>query len=157
MRRALVGLTVAVSYTLLVGVLLLLVLALTTAIADGWKVRAAGAAVTERSPAFSPDGRHIAFLRTQGTTARLWVMGADGSDQQPLAQASRFSWTPDGAALLFTRGGRKVFRVSVDGGLPVASAAQLGPTTTRWGGATVFVRDHHVSIRNDKGVVWSLT
>src|SRR3954451_21855547 len=103
--KAFMGLSVGVSYTLLVGILLLLEISLTTAIADGWKVHAAEAAVAERSPAFSPDGSHIAFLRTQGGAPRLWVMGSDGPDQRPLAAATRFSWSADGSGLLFTRAG----------------------------------------------------
>src|SRR5687767_6494831 len=35
-------------------------------------------------PAWSPDGRRIAFVRGFGADADIWVMNADGSDQQRL-------------------------------------------------------------------------
>jgi TolB protein len=61
----------------------------------------------DESPAFSPDGRLIAFTRTQprrddpaATTRELYVMNADGSRERRLTQnaADEFDpdWLPDG-------------------------------------------------------------
>jgi hypothetical protein len=65
----------------------------------------------DHSPAWSADGRHIAFARDRG----IWVMNADGSGQQqivppppghscpfpPCAQFGHPAWSRDGAALAF--------------------------------------------------------
>jgi dipeptidyl aminopeptidase/acylaminoacyl peptidase len=154
MRKAAVYAVVGASYTLLVGILLVIVLALTTAVADGWRLRAAAAAVVERSPSFSPDGTQIAFIRDGDGAPQLWVMGVDGTDQRPLAKAHRFSWS--GRALVFERAGR-VFRVDPDGGLAVPVHARLGRASTRSGERRVFVRSNHVYLRDSDGAVWELT
>jgi TolB protein len=36
------------------------------------------------SPAWSPDGRHIAFFTDRNEKWELYVMNADGSDQRPM-------------------------------------------------------------------------
>jgi hypothetical protein len=157
MRRAAVIASVALSYTMVVGLLLLIVLALTTAVADGWRQRATAALVVDRAPQLSPDGSQIAFIRAGEGAARLWVMGYDGADQRPLAQASRFSWTARSGALLFSRGGRRVFRVEAGGGRPVAVHERLGRPAARSHHRAVFVRDSHVYLRDEDGSVWRLT
>lgn len=40
--------------------------------------------LTDERPAFSPDGRWIAWTRTVDGQRQIWVMGADGSDPHPL-------------------------------------------------------------------------
>lgn len=65
-------------------------------------------------PAWSPDGTHIAYARSFGSTAgeQLWEMDADGSDKQPLITNPHTSspqlgnnpaWSPDGTKLAFDR------------------------------------------------------
>lgn len=157
MRRAAVVASVAVSYTMMIGLLLLIVIALTTAVADGWRLRATAAMVVDRSPQFSPDGSEIAFIRAGEGAARLWVMSSDGSDQRPLAQATRFSWTARSSALLFSRGGPRVFRVEAGGGRPVAVRERLAKPATRSHRRAVFVRGHRVYLRDEDGRVWELT
>jgi Tol biopolymer transport system component len=51
-------------------------------------------------PAISPDGRRIAFTRTSNQTGQeVWLMDADGSNQEPLVPGGMFarapSWSPD--------------------------------------------------------------
>jgi TolB protein len=55
------------------------------------------------NPALSPDGTRIAFTRGED----VWVMNADGSEQQPLI-ATGFGdrdpdWSPDGQRIVFSR------------------------------------------------------
>ncbi|MGI8983969.1 MAG: hypothetical protein ACR2HM_05485 [Acidimicrobiales bacterium] len=67
------------------------------------------------SPAWSPDGRGIAFTRNDD----IWVMNADGSGQRPLValpgiEASP-AWSPDGRQIAF-RHNSDISVVDVDGG-----------------------------------------
>jgi Tol biopolymer transport system component len=65
--------------------------------------------VTDVRPAWSPDGRLIAFARERNGIPQLWVMKAGGSDQRQAASPppgfgdSEPAWSPDGKFLTFTR------------------------------------------------------
>jgi len=57
-------------------------------------------------PAFSPDGRRLAFERWQvGRNQDLWIMAPDGSDPHPVSvdpgREMSPSWMPDGRRLAF--------------------------------------------------------
>ena len=88
-------------------------------------------------PAFSPDGRTIAFSRGDGTTSDVWLMRADGTGARRLTRlgyAGNPTWSPDGRHLVFTVGsgasdsagslsvmdadGRHQHSIGVDGGSP---------------------------------------
>jgi TolB protein len=56
-------------------------------------------------PAWSPDGRRIAFQRDGG----VYVIGVDGSGVIQLTEGSSPAWSPDGAKIAFT--GRDGIRV----------------------------------------------
>lgn len=48
------------------------------------------------APSWSPDGRHIVYQRDMGGHAEIWMMLADGTDQQQLthgAQATQPNWS----------------------------------------------------------------
>jgi Tol biopolymer transport system component len=69
-------------------------------------------------PAWSPDGRKIAFRSTRNGNRDIYVMNADGSGKRNLtrnpAQDSRPSWSPDGRTIAFLRE-REVYIVKADG------------------------------------------
>jgi Tol biopolymer transport system component len=61
-----------------------------------------------RSPAWSPDGRRIAFTRYDDDAGPdLYVMNADGSRRRPLLQGEGNEydpdWSPDGRRIAFAR------------------------------------------------------
>ncbi len=69
-----------------------------------------GSGSSER-PAWSPDGRHIAFIRRPGQSrASIWIQRSDGSaSAESLMVASRsieeVAWAPDGRSVLYRVGG----------------------------------------------------
>jgi Tol biopolymer transport system component len=70
-------------------------------------------AAFESELALSPDGRRIAYVRSDGIRSQVWVMNVDGSGQQrltsggeddlPLARHTEFwpQWSPDGRRLAY--------------------------------------------------------
>lgn len=57
-------------------------------------------------PAWSPDGKWIAYAARDGDTTRLWVMHPDGTGQQQIVSDGRNrgpAWSPDGTQLAFVR------------------------------------------------------
>jgi TolB protein len=74
------------------------------------------AAGVGNAPAWSPDGRRIAFSRR----GSIWTMGADGSDQQQLTRGrgdSQPAWSPDGRRIVFSRW-KDLWLTGVNGGKP---------------------------------------
>jgi TolB protein len=63
------------------------------------------------SPTFSPDGRRIAFVSTRAGPPQIYVMAADGTDQELLApfdygatgSSNAPEWSPEGANVVFHR------------------------------------------------------
>lgn len=76
-------------------------------------------------PAWSADGRQIAFFSSRTGNYDIWVMNADGANQHQLtddlADDRRPAWSPDGTHLVFDsdRGGtRDIWVMDADGGNP---------------------------------------
>lgn len=63
------------------------------------------------SPTYSPDGRRLAFVSSRAGLPQVYVMAADGTDQELLApfdygatgNSSAPEWSPDGASVVFHR------------------------------------------------------
>ena len=81
-----------------------------------WLAETAGAAPRQLTygegkdtdPAWSPDGRTVAFLSDRGGEGkRLFILPRDGGEAQPLATGDGaikgFSWSPDGTTIAFLR------------------------------------------------------
>ena len=82
--------------------------------------------VVLRSFRLSPTGRHVFYVapnpdtlgvigKEQNDTFVLALESGRASPARKLAERGRFSWAPDGLAILFTRGGR-LMSLPVDGG-----------------------------------------
>jgi Tol biopolymer transport system component len=88
--------------------------------ADGSNARRVAAKATQGDPAWSPDGRRIAFRRfgTGRVNSDLYVVNADGSGLRRLtrnaAKLRWFAWSPDGRTIAFLRNG-EVYIVKADG------------------------------------------
>jgi len=71
--------------------------------------------------AISPDGKTLAYVAAVHGKTALWVRPLDGADARTFAgtdAAERPFWSPDGKSIGFFAG-RKLWRVDVEGGLPV--------------------------------------
>jgi Tol biopolymer transport system component len=86
--------------------------------ADGSGARSLGDGL---SPAWSPNGRSIAFDTLVDRNYDVWVMRPDGSGRRRVTQDPApdyfASWSPDGASIVFTsdRGGEDLFLIGADG------------------------------------------
>lgn len=104
------------------------------------------------SPAFSPDGSHIAFVRgSEGFVRDIYVMKADGGNPTRLTFDNRFvsslTWSSDSSAVIFSsdRGGKfGLWRISVNGGaperLPVGGDDAFAPAISRAGNFIAYVQ-----------------
>jgi Tol biopolymer transport system component len=83
--------------------------------------------VGEFDPAWSPDGRFVAYSRARGKASDVWVIGSDGGGaRRVVADAGSPTWSPDGTRIAVERAG-DIWVAALDGSPP----AQLtsGPET----------------------------
>jgi Tol biopolymer transport system component/TolB-like protein len=88
----------------------------------------------DNAPAFSPDGKILAFIRSRGlVTQDIYLTPVDGGKPRRLTTDERqihsLAWTADGSQIVFSSnrgGGFSLWRVAVSGGTPerVAVAGQ---------------------------------
>ncbi len=115
-------------------------------------------------PAYSPDGSRIAFESDRGGTQQIYVMNADGSNQQRISFGQgRYStpvWSPDGKYIAFTRQGSGGFGIGVmnpDGSnerILTEGFHNEGPTWSPNSRVLMFFRD--VQGENGGPQVWSV-
>jgi Tol biopolymer transport system component len=59
----------------------------------------------DRYPAWSPDGKSIAYISDRGSLQALWIMDASGLHQRPLSDGGELagcpSWSPDSSMIAF--------------------------------------------------------
>lgn len=77
---------------------------------------------TDSSPAWSPTGGEIAFVRRTGGNSDIWVADADGTDARRLTRSAADdqspAWAPDGSRLAFSStrdGNAEIYTMRPDG------------------------------------------
>ena len=76
------------------------------------------------NPAYSPDGRRVAFQSDQSGRLEVWVMGRDGSAPRPITRTGVTGhfllWTRDGGAVVYRVPGPQpvLMEAPLDGGDP---------------------------------------
>jgi Tol biopolymer transport system component len=104
----------------------------------------------DTSPAWSPDGKNVAFVRGNNQEKRmhLYVVDADGDSTHLVADVpvgTGASWSPDGSRILFVaRDGLRT--VSPSGGKPTLLVRATAPGSARWspdGRSIAFVQRKH--------------
>ena len=111
-----------------------------------------------QTPAWSPDGRKLAFVSQRDGNAEIYVMNADGSAQENLtrqpANDSHPSWSRDGGKLVFVSrrdGNSEIYVMNADGsGLRNVTRTpwdDLDPAWSPDGRAIAFVQKKCVASR----------
>ena len=118
-------------------------------------------------PAWSPDGKHIVYIHTDdyvndtAVNSQVWVMDADGSNQQALTSDSPLkdqvpNWSPDGTSIVYASGegvAEGIWVMKSDGSdqhqlsgclpadeLPCAAGQDFGPVWSPDGTQIAFLR-----------------
>jgi Tol biopolymer transport system component len=90
-------------------------------------------------PAWSPDGRRLAYTSPAGGIVRLFTMNVDGTQQQQVAGTDGGfapAWSPDGRRLVFFRNTAADGAVTIwTADLGTGSVAQVPVNPTETGGA----------------------
>jgi TolB protein len=104
-----------------------------------------------QTPAWSPDGRKLAFVSRRDGNSEIYVINADGSGQENLTQHpardSHPSWSRDGRKLAFVSrrdGNSEIYVMNADGSglrnVTRTPSNDLGPAWSPDGRAIAFVK-----------------
>jgi len=86
----------------------------------------------DRDPAWSPDGKTIAFTREHASGGpAIFLVGSDGHGLRRLTSGSSPSWSPDGASLAFAFAD-SIYRIGADGRGRIRLVSGLGDPAVQW-------------------------
>ena len=114
------------------------------------------------SPAFSPDGRRIAFASDRSGDLEIYVMNTNGSNVVQLTNSpgndTSPDWSPDGSQIAFRSnrdGEPDVYVMNADGSEPVNVSQNPGADDEfpSWGGSTVYAGSGIAVTVDDQDVV----
>jgi Tol biopolymer transport system component/predicted Ser/Thr protein kinase len=129
----------------------------------GPPVKLISSTTVEFCPAYSPDGRRIAYSSLRSGSQELWVSNADGSNPVQLTSSGgpvtdNARWSPDGGRLLFDSGvggSRDLYLVSPDGGVPKRLTSGPGNNLeARWSRDGNWI--YFASDRTGRSEVWKM-
>ena len=104
-------------------------------------------------PAWSPDGRKLAFISDRTGVEQVWTMRPDGSSttqltDRPVDHGELPDWSPDGRRIAYTEGiagDGKIFVMTADGRdqhqVSTGAGDDFGPAWSPDGRRIAFVRD----------------
>ena len=76
----------------------------------------------DTDPAWSPDGRWVAYVSDQSGRDEVWVAGTDGENAKKLSNSDTekfaLTWFPDSKSLVYAASDHKLYRVEAEGGEP---------------------------------------
>ncbi len=116
----------------------------------------------DSDPTWSPDGKQIAFIRSQSGDNGIWVMDADGGAPQQLFKDPNFwgydlAWSPDGTKIAYANYSGSpfssplhVYVLDIDAGTTTDLGAGLSPSWSPNGFKIAF----QVQFSSSDGDIW---
>jgi Tol biopolymer transport system component len=97
-----------------------------TGVAPSAAVKFIASTSIENEPAYSPNGKKIAFTSNRSGSMEIWVCNSDGSHPEKLTsfggpQTIRPRWSPDGQQIVFysnAEGSRNIYVIGLDRRIP---------------------------------------
>jgi TolB protein len=103
-------------------------------------------------PDWSPDGKKIICMSIRNG-AGIWIMNADGTNQQFLAEGVAPDWSPDGKKIAFTGGNNQIWIMNADGSnkqqITFSSTTKIAPSWSPDGMQMVFIMPQNPSSQSD--------
>jgi Tol biopolymer transport system component len=142
---------------------------------DIWRIPGRGASARNRQPeklivssgndyhpAYSPDGRRIAFSSTRSGVGNIWVCDGDGSNPVQLTNhespAGTAHWSPDGRRIVFDSyeaGDYNLYVIDAEGGIPRRLTHEPSDEVTgTWSQDGQWIYSH--SDRSGEGQIWKI-
>jgi Tol biopolymer transport system component len=117
----------------------------------------------DNEPAYSPDGRQIAFMSGRSGSWEIWVADSDGSNPEKLTSfegpvATHPRWSPDGQRIAFygdASGNRDIYVIRKDGSeLKRLTSDPSSDTNPGWSADSKWV--YFLSRRRNRGEIWKV-